>query len=66
MLSDLAAIEIEGTLDGDEIIIHRQKLRTSGAWRANMNFILSQAGPGALRHTRCCSGNLSSAWWRTP
>jgi alkylation response protein AidB-like acyl-CoA dehydrogenase len=64
--SDLAAIEARGTVDGDEIIIHGQKLRTSGARRANMIFILCQTDPGAPQHTRCCSGNLSSAWWRTP
>ena len=66
MLSDLAAIETEGTVDGDEIIIHRQKLRTSGAWRANMIFILCQTDPGAPRHTRCCGRSLSGAWQRTP
>jgi alkylation response protein AidB-like acyl-CoA dehydrogenase len=64
--SDLAAIEAKGTVDGDEIIIHGQKLRTSRAQRANMIFILRQTDPGAPRRTRCCGGNLSSAWWRTP
>ena len=64
--SDLAAIETKGTVDGDEIIIHGQKLRTSGAQRANMTFILCQTDPGAPRHTTCCGRNLSSAWQRTP
>jgi len=62
----LVFAEAKGTVDGDEIIIYGQKLRTSGAQRANMIFILCQTDPGAPRHTRCCGRNLSSAWQRTP
>ena len=48
--SDLAAVETRGVIDGDEIVIHGQKLWTSGAHRANMIFILCRTDPTAPRH----------------
>ncbi len=48
--SDLAAVETKGVVDGDEIVIHGQKIWTSGAQRANMIFILCRTDPGAPRH----------------
>jgi len=47
--SDLAAVETRGVIDGDEIVIHGQKLWTSGAHRANMIFILCRTDPSAPR-----------------
>jgi alkylation response protein AidB-like acyl-CoA dehydrogenase len=48
--SDLASIETRGEVDGDEIVIHGQKLWTSGAHRANMIFILCRTDRQAPRH----------------
>jgi alkylation response protein AidB-like acyl-CoA dehydrogenase len=48
--SDLAAVETKGVVDGDEVVIHGQKIWTSGAQRANMIFILCRTDPDAPRH----------------
>jgi alkylation response protein AidB-like acyl-CoA dehydrogenase len=48
--SDLAGVQTRGVVDGDEIVIHGQKLWTSGFRRANMIFTLCRTNPDAPKH----------------
>ncbi|MGC8513134.1 MAG: acyl-CoA dehydrogenase family protein [Acidimicrobiales bacterium] len=48
--SDLGAVETRGVVDGDELVIHGQKVWTSGAQRANMIFVLCRTDPDAPKH----------------
>ena len=48
--SDLGAVETRGVIDGDELVIHGQKVWTSGAQRANMIFVLCRTDPDAPKH----------------
>jgi alkylation response protein AidB-like acyl-CoA dehydrogenase len=48
--SDLAAVATRGRVDGDEIVITGQKVWTSGAYAANMIFVLCRTDPDAPKH----------------
>jgi alkylation response protein AidB-like acyl-CoA dehydrogenase len=48
--SDLGAVETRGVVDGDEIVIHGQKVWTSGAQQANMIFVLCRTNPDVPKH----------------
>jgi alkylation response protein AidB-like acyl-CoA dehydrogenase len=48
--SDLAAVRTSATLDGDEWVIHGQKIWTSNAQTADWCFLLARSTPGSQRH----------------
>jgi alkylation response protein AidB-like acyl-CoA dehydrogenase len=48
--SDLAAVSTRGVVEGDELVIHGQKIWTSRAHLANMLFLLCRTDPAAPKH----------------
>jgi alkylation response protein AidB-like acyl-CoA dehydrogenase len=48
--SDLAAVATTATVDGDEWVLHGQKVWTSLAHVADWCFVLARTEPGSLRH----------------
>ena len=48
--SDLASLQCQGRLDGDEWVLNGQKIWTSGAQRAHMMFGLFRTEPDAKKH----------------
>lgn len=48
--SDLASLQCQGRLDGDEWVLNGQKIWTSGAQRAQMMFGLFRTEPDAKKH----------------
>ncbi|MBN6041433.1 acyl-CoA dehydrogenase family protein [Amycolatopsis sp. 195334CR] len=48
--SDLAAVSTTATLDGDEWVLHGQKVWTSLAQQADWCFVLARTEPGSKRH----------------
>lgn len=48
--SDLASLMTRGVVDGDELVIHGQKIWTSHAHHSNMMFILCRTGDAEVRH----------------
>ncbi|WP_216205812.1 acyl-CoA dehydrogenase family protein [Amycolatopsis aidingensis] len=48
--SDLAAVSTTATLDGDEWVLHGQKVWTSLAQVADWCFVLARTEPGSARH----------------
>ncbi|AXB43840.1 acyl-CoA dehydrogenase family protein [Amycolatopsis albispora] len=48
--SDLAAVSTTATLDGDDWVLHGQKVWTSLAHQADWCFVLARTEPGSQRH----------------
>ena len=48
--SDLAAVSTRGVVEGDELVIHGQKIWTSRAHLANVLFLLCRTDPAAPKH----------------
>ncbi|MFI6028483.1 acyl-CoA dehydrogenase family protein [Amycolatopsis magusensis] len=48
--SDLAAVSTTATLDGDEWVLHGQKVWTSLAQQADWCFVVARTEPGSKRH----------------